>query len=158
MVTSVAVGDLTPGQVRLSSLTSVSFSRWGIGEQEIPFEIIFSSEDFEFWKDTFFVRVYVPVGIAQLGEGLPADFALRQNYPNPLNPSTTITYELPRASGVRLSVFDMLGREVSVLVNERREAGVHKVRLDASRLASGVYIYRLQAGGFAQSRKFVVLW
>ena len=80
---------------------------------------------------------------------LPLAYGLSQNYPNPFNPSTTIKYELLKASDVRLSVFDMLGREVSVLVNERRDAGVHEVKYDAMGLASGVYLYRLRAGGCA---------
>jgi len=88
---------------------------------------------------------------------LPSSYSLHQNYPNPFNPSTTIKYELPRSSEVRLSVFDMLGREVSMLVNERRDAGVHEVKFDVSGLSSGVYFYRLQAGEFVQTRKLVLL-
>ena len=87
----------------------------------------------------------------------PTVFRLEQNYPNPFNPSTTIKYELPRASQVSLMVYDILGREVSVLVNERREAGVHEVKFDGSNLASGVYFYRLQAGSFVQTRKLLLL-
>jgi hypothetical protein len=82
---------------------------------------------------------------------------LSQNYPNPFNPSTTIKYELPKTSEVRLSVFDMLGREVSVLVNERRDAGVHEVRFIASNFSSGVYLYRIRAGEFVQTRKLLLL-
>jgi hypothetical protein len=88
---------------------------------------------------------------------LPEQVVLAQNYPNPFNPSTTIKYELPKASQVILSVFDMLGRQVSVLVNERRDAGVHEVKFDGSNLASGVYFYRLQAGDFVQSKKLMLL-
>ncbi len=88
---------------------------------------------------------------------LPETHELFQNYPNPFNPTTTIRYELPAVSDVKLSVFDMLGREVSSLVNERRDAGVHEVRFDASHLASGVYMYRLKSGAFTQTRTFVVL-
>jgi predicted esterase len=88
---------------------------------------------------------------------VPSQYRLEQNYPNPLNPSTTIKFELPKASMVRLSVFDMLGREVSVLVNERRDAGVHEVKFDGSNLASGVYFYRMKAGDFVQSRKLLLL-
>jgi hypothetical protein len=87
----------------------------------------------------------------------PVRFALEQNYPNPFNPNTTIRYELPGASHVRLSVFDILGREVSVLVDEKRDAGVYEVRFDGSALASGMYVYRLKAGDFVQSRRFVLL-
>jgi hypothetical protein len=88
---------------------------------------------------------------------LPSHFTLLQNYPNPFNPSTTIKYELSKSSEVRLTVFDMLGREVSVLVNERRNAGVHQVKFDGSGLSSGVYVYRIQAGDFFQSKKLLLL-
>jgi hypothetical protein len=91
-----------------------------------------------------------------LGE-IPAHFTLKQNYPNPFNPSTNIIFELPKSSVVRLSVFDILGREVSVLVNERKDAGVHQVKFDGLNLASGVYFYRLQAGDFVQSKKLMIL-
>jgi hypothetical protein len=90
-------------------------------------------------------------------QGIPAEFALKQNFPNPFNPGTTIAYELPGPADVRLSVYDMLGREVSLLVNERLEAGRHEVRLDAAGLSSGVYLYRMRAGDFVQTRKCVVL-
>ena len=87
----------------------------------------------------------------------PQQFSLGQNYPNPFNPSTTIKYELPKATRVNLSVFDILGREVSVLVNERMDAGVYEVKFDGSNLASGVYFYRLQAGDFVQSKRLLIL-
>jgi glucuronoarabinoxylan endo-1,4-beta-xylanase len=86
-----------------------------------------------------------------------ATFRLDQNYPKPFRPSTTIKYELPGSSEVRLSVYDNLGREVSSLVNERRDAGIHEVEFDGSNLASGVYFYRLQAGQLVQTRKPVLL-
>ena len=88
---------------------------------------------------------------------LPKTFALHQNYPNPFNPITTITYELPKSSQVNLSVYDMLGREVSVLVNERRNAGVHEVKFDGSGLASGLYLYRFQAGDFVATKRLLFL-
>jgi hypothetical protein len=88
---------------------------------------------------------------------LPARFALQQNYPNPFNPSTTISYALPKSSEVRLSVFDILGREVSVLVNERRDAGVHEVKFDAAGLVSGVYFYRLHASSFVDTKKLLLI-
>jgi len=79
------------------------------------------------------------------------------NYPNPFNPNTVIRFELPTPTQVRLSVYDLMGREVSVLVNQRRDAGVHQVRFDGSNFASGVYFYRLQTGEFLQTRKFLLL-
>jgi hypothetical protein len=97
--------------------------------------------------------------VTALNEGphQPAEIRLLQNYPNPFNPSTTIKFELPTSTVVRLSVFDMLGREVSVLVNERRDAGVHAVIFDGSYLASGVYFCRIQAGDYVSSKKLVLL-
>jgi hypothetical protein len=88
---------------------------------------------------------------------VPTQFELGQNYPNPFNPSTTIKYALPTPSMVRLSVFDMLGREVSVLVNERKDAGVYEVRFDGSSMSSGVYFSRLQAGNFVETRKLMLV-
>ena len=79
------------------------------------------------------------------GQELPAKVSLEQSYPNPFNPTTVVRYQLPVASEVKLVVCDMLGRVVSVLVNERRDAGVHEVKFDGANLASGVYVYRLQA-------------
>jgi hypothetical protein len=96
-------------------------------------------------------------GVDRRPDGLPTSFTLDQNYPNPFNPSTTIKYELPKSAAVKLIVFDLLGREVSVLVNERMDAGVHEVKFDASNLPSGAYLYRLQTEDSVQSRKLLLL-
>ena len=90
-------------------------------------------------------------------DALPAQYFLAQNHPNPFNPSTIIKFELPVSSEVRLSVCDLLGREVAVLVNERRGAGIHQLTFDASRLSSGLYLYRLQAGDFVATKKLILL-
>jgi hypothetical protein len=102
-------------------------------------------------------RKLLVTGVACQSGNVPATYSLSQNYPNPFNPSTTIKFELPRSSEVRLSVFDMLGREVTTLVNEKRDAGVHEVKCDGSSLASGVYFYRLQAGEFTQTKPLLLL-
>jgi hypothetical protein len=92
---------------------------------------------------------------------IPQIIVLEQNYPNPFNPTTVVGYEIPVVSGqspvVSLKVFDLLGREVAVLVNERKAPGGYEVSFDASALASGVYFYRLQAGNFVQTRKLLLL-
>jgi hypothetical protein len=98
-----------------------------------------------------------PSSVPQPSLALPRQLVLHQNHPNPFNPSTTIKYELPNSSVVRLSVYDMLGREVTVLVNERKDAGVHEVTFDATGLSSGVYFCRLTAGSFVQTRKFLLI-
>ena len=86
---------------------------------------------------------------------LATDFELRQNYPNPFNPATTISFRLPEANHVRLTVYDVTGREVAVLVNETLPSGSHSRIFEAGSIATGVYIYRLQAGDFTQSRKML---
>ncbi len=74
----------------------------------------------------------VVTGKEDCRSGIPSDFALMQNYPNPFNPSTAIRYKLPFASNVSLVVYDLLGREVSALVNERKNVGLYEVKFDAS--------------------------
>jgi hypothetical protein len=96
------------------------------------------------------------VGVSEDSDNLiPEKFVLHQNYPNPFNPSTQIRFELPEASNVRLAVYDILGRQVEVLVDDRLNAGVHTVHLDASNLSGGIYIYRLRTENFVQSRRML---
>jgi len=90
-------------------------------------------------------------------KGLPQTFALYQNYPNPFNPTTVISYQLPVASEVRLIVYDVLGREVATLVNDRKAAGTYEVPFVARGLASGVYFCRIQAGTFMDTKKLLLL-
>lgn len=87
----------------------------------------------------------------------PDRFLLEQNYPNPFNPVTTITYQLPVKNFVTLKVYNPLGEELTVLVNEEKPAGTYKVKFDGSNLPSGVYIYRISADNFSASRKFILL-
>ena len=87
----------------------------------------------------------------------PLAFNLEQNYPNPFNPVTVISYQLPVNSEVRLAVYDILGREVAVLVDEQKPAGSYNVRFNASGLASGMYFYRLEAGAFVQIRSMMLI-
>ena len=109
-----------------------------------------------------------PFGEARLNEGewvqldsgvpdLPDAIVLSQNYPNPFNPNTEIAFEVPREGRVRLSVFDMVGREVRVLAEGHRDAGRYKIRLEAFDLPSGMYLYRLAAGGAEITRMMVLL-
>ena len=97
------------------------------------------------------------VEAADRQHGVPVSFTLGQNYPNPFNPSTTIRYSLPSRSLVTLTVFNTLGQQVATLVQGEQEAGYHEVQFDGSGLASGVYVYRLQAGDFVQSLKLTLL-
>jgi hypothetical protein len=95
-------------------------------------------------------------GVETASGSIPSTFSLLQNYPNPFNPTTNIEFRIANLELVTLKVFDLLGREISTLVNEVRPAGLYTVRWDASSLPSGVYFYRLQAREFVQTRKMVI--
>ena len=88
---------------------------------------------------------------------LPREFALSQNYPNPFNPQTTVKFALPKDSHVKIEIFDLLGRKVTTLVNEDKEAGVHEVIWNADKAASGIYFYRMEAEGFTMTNKMLLL-
>ena len=89
--------------------------------------------------------------------GIPSEFLLNQNYPNPFNPKTVVSFQLPVASRVKLVVYDLLGREVKVLMEEKKEVGKHEVMWDAGGCASGVYICRMTAGDFVDSKKLLLV-
>jgi hypothetical protein len=113
------------------------------------------------WLDNVFFPPHSIVASTGTGPGAnPTAFILYQNYPNPFNPATVLGFSVPAVSGqspvVSLRVFDILGREVAVLVNERKAPGSYSVRFDGSRYSSGVYYYRLSAGEFVQTRAMVL--
>ncbi|MFQ3598140.1 MAG: T9SS type A sorting domain-containing protein [Chloroherpetonaceae bacterium] len=95
--------------------------------------------------------------IIEVSVSLPTKFSLAQNYPNPFNPTTSIAYELPRTSRVVLKVYDVLGREVTTLINEEQSAGRYVQTFNASNLSSGIYFYRLQAGNFVETKKMMLV-
>lgn len=88
---------------------------------------------------------------------IPTEYALMQNYPNPFNPSTVIGYSIPVAGDVSIRIYDVLGKEVMTLVNERKNAGRYEVSVNASNLASGLYVYVLKSGSYAVSRRMMIL-
>lgn len=88
---------------------------------------------------------------------IPVKFSLSQNYPNPFNPSTSISYDIPVNGFVKISVYDMLGKEVATLVNDEKTAGSYRVDFNASELSSGTYFYRIKAGEFSDIKKMVLL-
>jgi hypothetical protein len=87
----------------------------------------------------------------------PWEFALYQNYPNPFNPSTTIRFAIPDSRFTLLRIFNLLGQQVATLVNEMKQAGQYEVKWDAEGLASGVYLYRLEAGEFQETKRMVLM-
>lgn len=102
--------------------------------------------------DSFYV-----IGIQKISDKIPAFFNLYQNYPNPFNPTTKIRYQIPKGSNVVLKVYDLLGREVAVLVNEKQAPGIYEVDWDASNYPSGVYFYKLIAGDYHETKRMVLI-
>jgi len=88
---------------------------------------------------------------------VPAGFVLEQNYPNPFNPATEIRFDLPEATAVRLVIYDVMGREVERLVDGSLPAGQHRVRFEARGLPSGVYVYRIEAGAFTETKAMTLM-
>jgi len=110
------------------------------------------------WMDLDYIAVPKSVVTSvKSSDQLPAHFSLQQNYPNPFNPETTIKYSLAKSENVKLSVYDLLGREVSVLINEKQNAGPYEISFDGRNLASGVYFYRLSAGSFVDTRRMLLM-
>jgi hypothetical protein len=100
---------------------------------------------------------FVTSTAGEIAAVLPETFVLETNYPNPFNPSTSIAFQLPAPTAARLAVFDLLGREVAVLVDGVTPAGRHEVRFDASSLASGVYLYALDVAGERLTRSMLLM-
>ena len=84
------------------------------------------------------------------------DFSLAQNYPNPFNPVTKISFSIPKSEFVTLRVFDVIGKEVAVLVSENKQAGIYEAVFDASKLSSGVYFYKLETSSFTDVKRMIV--
>jgi len=98
------------------------------------------------------------VNISSENKGITLrNFMLYQNYPNPFNPTTTIQFGLPKAGRVKITLFNLLGQEVGVLLDEIKPAGSHKIQVDCSNLGNGIYFYRMQASGYVQTRKLMVV-
>jgi PKD repeat protein len=101
---------------------------------------------------------YVPVGVEdETPFGVITDYQLFQNYPNPFNPSTIISYAIPNSGHVTLKIYDLLGREVQILVNEYQEASRYSINFNAGNLSTGIYFYKLQAGNYLETKKMILI-
>ncbi|HPS65629.1 MAG TPA: T9SS type A sorting domain-containing protein, partial [Ignavibacteria bacterium] len=109
-------------------------------------------------RGVFELNLNQPIFVNEQGLNAPAQFELLQNYPNPFNPDTKISFRLPADSKVTLTVYNLSGKEISRLVSSRNmKAGNHSVKFSAGDLSSGIYIYRLTAGDFTQSKKMILI-
>ncbi len=99
----------------------------------------------------------LPIGLVKISEEIPSDFNILQNYPNPFNPVTNIKFDIPKSSNVKISIFDILGKEISVLVNEELNPGTFEINWDASNFPSGVYFYMIETGDYSESKKMILI-
>lgn len=97
------------------------------------------------------------IGIQQISSNIPNGYILGQNYPNPFNPVTNIEFSIPKSSFVRLTVFDLTGREIAVPVNKELKAGTYRVDFNSEMLSSGTYFYRINAGDFVETKKMILI-
>ena len=115
--------------------------------------------------DAAYVGSVISTGTFQVGaptsveadKNLPTKFSLEQNYPNPFNPTTTIKYSIPKEGIVTLKIYNIIGEEVTTLVNENKQVGNYNVSYSATNLSSGIYLYKLSAGSFVETRKMILL-
>jgi hypothetical protein len=99
----------------------------------------------------------IPTDVKLIDSGIPSNYYLSQNYPNPFNPSTVINYEIPKVSRVTISVYNVLGQEITKLVNREQAAGKYSVDFNAEKLSSGIYFYKIQAGNFSSFKKMILM-
>ena len=139
----VDCSNITPGSYYLRLVTTVQ------GDAEYSLADVQNNAD-ELAKHSYNEIVYD-------GTKLPETYDLSQNFPNPFNPATTINYQMPENGFVTLKIYDILGKEVATLVNEQKTQGRYSVNFDASRLASGVYIYQIRVNDYVSSKKMLLL-
>jgi hypothetical protein len=122
---------------------------WPAGATSIQLTVGGSSNTYWFELGT--------ISAVPIQPSVPVTFQLFQNYPNPFNPTTTIQYSVPGSQYVSLKIYDVLGREIALLVDEMKQPGTYIATWDASGLSSGVYFYRLQSGGFVETKRMILL-
>ncbi len=133
--------------------TALNFWKF-YGHSNINFDNGSSQSNVMYWILT---RNYNTIGIQQIGNEIPVKFNLYQNYPNPFNPGSTIKFDISKNSNVKLVIYDLLGREVAVLVNNELKAGTYKADWNASQFASGTYFYKLTTGEFSETKKMILV-
>ncbi len=150
------IGMRIPFDIELGTVTTGATQRDG----QLDYSSIANGNSYAnvaVWTNTWIGDQWNVTGVKDKSAGTVNGYNLSQNYPNPFNPSTSIRYNLMKPGMVTLTVYDILGRRVSTLVNNYQTAGAHTVSFDASKLASGVYIYRINAGNFQSVKKMMLL-
>ncbi|MFQ5864742.1 MAG: FlgD immunoglobulin-like domain containing protein [bacterium] len=158
---TAAVGIIVPGVTLSISTTAIPGGIKGTAVLRGPVSTLLIGGQ-EFWLDDVCAEDTTITSIGDNPAGVPRDFALSHNFPNPFNPDTEIRFQLPRASRVVLKVFNLLGEEIRTLTDAKYDAGSYSVRWDGKDLkgnavSSGVYFYQIQAGTFCEVKKMILL-
>ena len=158
--TSVFTTDL--GILLKTTNGGVSWQRKNLVSNEELYDICFINETTGFIAggDGLILKTTTggePIGIIQTSTVIPAKYYLSQNFPNPFNPVTNIKFDIPKSMLVKISVYDILGKEISILANEEMNAGSYSVDWDASNYPSGVYFYKITARDYSESKKMVLV-
>lgn len=148
-------GDIAPGtSANGNPKQYINFSNNCAGGQNICFALDIFSNGQKFWSDTFSVIIS---NLEEIKQTIPLSFQLKQNYPNPFNPTTNIQFSISNSQFVSLKIYNLLGQEVTTLVSEKLKAGKYQYIWDAGFLASGVYLYHMQAGEYVETKKMILL-
>lgn len=107
--------------------------------------------------DSYLLEPIEPSDVENQTSSVPNKFELHQNYPNPFNPTTTIRFGLPKATHIKIDLFNIIGQKVASLIQEKKAAGYHSINFDGSSLASGIYLYRIQAGEYSDVKKMILM-
>lgn len=148
----IKISFTTGADTSVSVMNDVNNQYFSFNFNRQPTTVVFDPNN-----DIVLKTASLVVGIDENISATPEKFELRQNYPNPFNPVTNIEYDIPKNSNVKITVFDNAGKEVSVIVNEFKQAGRYTSSFSASNLASGVYFYKIQAGDFTAVKKMTLI-
>jgi subtilisin family serine protease len=156
IISETSYGSIPPGAVIQSQgVYYLVMQDSCLSVPQVIFNVDVASDGDVYWQDSLFFDFVT--GLKPINNNVPLSYRLDRNYPNPFNPSTKIEFRIPKNEFVTLKVFNVMGEEVAILVYDQLVAGSYRFEFDASDLASGIYIYRLQAGNFTKSRKMILL-
>ncbi|PIE77562.1 MAG: hypothetical protein CSA15_12365 [Candidatus Delongbacteria bacterium] len=136
--------SILPSNLRISSI---------VGENIVG---VSENRNFTLKSGSLFQQIFKELESEEI-QTLPFSYSLEQNYPNPFNPTTTIRFSLPVEQNVKITVYNILGKEVAELVNRKFRAGINSINFDGSEFASGQYLYKINAGTFTKIRKMLLI-
>jgi len=151
MLLTVKIVYSTGPDSLIKVMNNVNNQTFSINSDRQPLSVVFDPDNNILLKSAFLI------GVNNLASGIPYLYELYQNYPNPFNPATNINFDLPQKSYVKLSIYDLTGKEVITLINEPKDPGKYSVSFNAENLSSGIYFYRLQTDKYSSVKKMVLI-